>query len=208
LFYKIKGTVKDPNGTFRSNLLVEAFHSDFGSSEKALGSTWTNANGAFEISFDESVLGENILERILRRRPDEHILIRDAYRILYKSEIHHGAQDVEQFDVTIDDTSPIYDPYSESFQREIASFNAIGDTVDISKINPQIASTQMVRALSSWSYYTQPKIMELYGYPGPQVPRYPKEVPHDHTLPWNPKKKKSISDNTVGHSNTTATIQQ
>jgi hypothetical protein len=208
MLYKVKGKVKDSKGTFLSNLFVEAFHSDFGTSEKSLGNAWTDSNGAFEISFDESVFGENILERILRRRPDEHIVIRDAYRILYKSEIHDGAKDIETFDVTIEDTAPSYDPYSESFQREIASFNAIGDTVDISKINPQRSVTQMVRALSSWSYYTQPKIMELYGYPGPQVPRYPKDVPHDHTLPWNPKKKESISDNTLGNSSTTTTVQQ
>jgi hypothetical protein len=27
--------------------------------------------------------------------------------------------------------------------------------------------------------------MGLYGYPGPQVPRYPKRVTHQHRLQWN-----------------------
>ena len=51
------------NFPFKS--FVEAFHSDFGTSEKSLGNAWTDANGAFDISFDESVFGENILERFL-----------------------------------------------------------------------------------------------------------------------------------------------
>ena len=37
--------------------------------------------------------------------------------------------------------------------------------------------------------------MELYGYPGPQVPRHPKEVQHDHTLPWNAQKDRGASNN-------------
>jgi hypothetical protein len=183
----VKGTVKDSNGHLLPNLFVEAFHSDFGTSERYLGNALTSTNGAFEISFDETAFEANFLERILRRRPDEHVVVRDWYQMIYKSDIHHAARDIETFDITIEDTTPLYDPYSESSQREIASFNAIGDTVDISKIDPQRASTQMVRALSSWLYYTQPKVMELYGYPGPQVPRYPKEMQHVHTLPWNPR---------------------
>lgn len=199
--------MKDSKGNRLSNLFVEAFHSDFAASERYLGNAWTDPNGAFEISFDESAFEDNFLERILRRRPDEHIVIRDSYRILYKSDIRRDAQDIETFDAIIEDTTPLYDSYSESLQREIASFNTIGDTVDISRIDPQRATTQMIRAVSSWLYYTQPKVMDLYGYPGPQVPRHPKDVPHDHTLPWNPKKNKSIGGNPVSsNSSSTSTV--
>jgi hypothetical protein len=185
----VQGQVRDSRGNQLPNRFVEVFHSDLGASERYLGNTWTDARGTFEISFDESSFEENFLERIFRRRPDEHIIIRDRYGVLYRSEIRHSAQDIETFEITIVDTAALYDPYSQSFQREIAFFSAISDTVDPSKIDPQRVATQMLRALSSWSYYTQPKVMELYGYPGPQVPRYPKDVPHDHTLPWNPRKK-------------------
>jgi len=182
--YEIRGTLRDPKGNFLSKLFVEAFHSDLGLSERYLGNSWTDAHGRFDIIFNEEAF-EPLLERILRRRPDEHIVVRDAHRILYKSEIRRGANDLESFDVVINDTPALYDPYSESLQREIALFNEIGDTVDLSKVDLQRTTTQMLRAVSSWSYYTQPKVMELYGYPGPQVPRNPKEVPHEHNLPWH-----------------------
>jgi hypothetical protein len=182
--YEIRGTLRDPKGNLLSKLFVEAFHSDLGLFERYLGNSWTDANGRFDIRFNEEAF-EPLLERILRRRPDEHIVVRDSHHILYKSEIRRGANDLETFDVVINDTPASYDPYSESLQREIAAFNEIEDTVDLSKVDPQRATTQMLRAISSWSYYTQPKVMELYGYPGPQVPRSPKEVPHDHNLPWH-----------------------
>ena len=40
--------------------------------------------------------------------------------------------------------------------------------------------------------------MELYGYPGPQVPRYPKLVPHQHTLPWNKENRNGKASITKG----------
>jgi hypothetical protein len=186
LLYKITGKVTDQKGKPLSNLFVEAFNSDFGTSEDYLGNTTTDATGAFEITFDAKAFRHPI--DILGRRPDEYVVVRDSYRILYKSEIRNWAKDIENFDITIEDTIPLTDPYSNAFQREIASFRIIGDTIDILQIDPQRAVMQMIRALTSWSYYTQPKIMGLYGYPGPQVPRYPKEVQHEHSLPWNPKK--------------------
>jgi len=29
--------------------------------------------------------------------------------------------------------------------------------------------------------------VQAQGYPGPQVPRYPKLISHNHSLPWNEK---------------------
>jgi len=61
----------------------------------------------------------------------------------------------------------------------------VGDSVDLSLVDNQNVMTQMIRSLSSWMYYTNPVIMNQYGYPGPQVPRYPKKLPnHSHVISW------------------------
>ena len=87
------------------------------------------------------------------------------------------------------------------FKELIGTFNSIGDTIDISQVDVATSLGQMVRALGNWSYYTTPKIMELYGYPGPQVPRYPKRVPHQHTLPWNKENAGRNRSNTQSNNN-------
>ena len=183
MIYKVAGKVKNEQGKPFSNLFVDAFDSDFGTSEDYIGNAITDSLGEFEITFDDKAFKETF--ELLERRPDVYVVIRDSYRVLYKSEIRSEAKDIEIFDITIKETRPFDDPYANSFQRVIASFNAISDTVDISQIDPRRSITQMIRALGNWSYYTTPKIIQLYGYPGPQVPRYPKRLQHRHSLPWN-----------------------
>jgi hypothetical protein len=181
---KITGIIKDDLGKPLSYLFVEAYDSDFGTSEDYLGNATTDAQGKFEISFDERAFKQDF--EILERRPDIYIKVSDSYRTLYTSQVRSEAADSElYFDIIIRELLEFQDPYANSFQRIIATVNAIGDTIDISQVNPQRSITQMVRALGNWSYYTTPKIMEAYGYPGPQVPRYPKRVKHGHSLPWN-----------------------
>jgi hypothetical protein len=183
LIYKIVGKVKDDEGNPVPNLFVEAFDSDNESSADYLANTYTDSQGNFTLTFDDKAFRE--LLEIFEWRPDIYIVLRDSYRILYKSEIRTEAKDLEVFDIILKDTRPIDDPYANTLQRVIASFNSISDTVDISQIYPQRSIRQMIRALTNWSYYTTPKIMELYGYPGPQVPKYSKRVQHNHSLPWN-----------------------
>jgi hypothetical protein len=89
--------------------------------------------------------------------------------------------------VILKDMRPVHDPYANTFQREISSLISIADTVTISQGDLRRAINQLMRGLVNWSYYTTPKIMHLYGYPGPQVPKYPKRRKHSHSLPWNQK---------------------
>jgi hypothetical protein len=187
LIYKVIGKVRDDQGNPLPNLFVEAFDSDYGSSEDYLANTFTDSQGDFTLTFDDKAFQEPL--EILERKPDLYVVIRDSFRVLYKSDIHTEAKDVEFFDITLKETKPVDDPYANTLQRVIASFNSISDTIDISRIDAQRSIRQMIRALTNWSYYTTPKIMTLYGYPGPQVPKYSKRVEHNHSLPWNKREK-------------------
>lgn len=183
--YKITGKVKDPEGNLLSGLLVEAFDSDLGVADDYLGNAVTDSQGEFEIGFDDKAFKGTF--EILERRPDVYIVVRDAYRVLHKTEVRNESKNEEFFDITIQDARPFDDPYANAFQRVIASFNAIGDTVDISQTDLQGLITQLIRSLASWSYYTRPKVMQSLGYLGPQVPQYSKQFQHKHSLPWNKK---------------------
>jgi hypothetical protein len=59
LNYKITGIVKDELGKPIPNLFVDAFDSDFGTSEDYIGKAVTNPQGRFEIAFDDKAYKEN-----------------------------------------------------------------------------------------------------------------------------------------------------
>jgi hypothetical protein len=183
LRYKITGNVKDEKGDPVAGIFVEAYDSDFGTSDDYLGNTKTDPQGSFTMTFDDREFRERF--EFFERRPDEYIVLSDSYGILYKSEIRSEAKDVEVFNVILKDTRPMFDPYANTFQREISSLNSIVDTVTISQVDLRRSINQILRNLTNWSYYTAPKIMNLYGCPGPQVPKYPKQQEHSHSLPWN-----------------------
>jgi len=179
------GKVKDQQGNKLSNLFVEVFDDEFGISDEQFGNGVTSSTGDFEITFDDKAFRP--IFKFLGRRPNLYIVVRDSFKVLYKSEVHYDSKDTEYFDIVIESIIQPDDPYSNSLAREIALFSAIGDTIDIAQVDIPRAIEQMIRAIGNWSYYTTPKIMQLYGYPGPQVPQYPKRVPHKHSLLWNQK---------------------
>lgn len=182
--YKIMGIVKDELGNPIPNLFVDAFDSDFGTSEDYIGKAVTNVQGKFEIAFDDKAYKENF--EFLERRPDLFLTVRDSYRLLHRSEVRSEAQGPEVFfEIVLRQRRAFDDPYANTLQRTISTFNSISDTIDVSQVDVATSLRQMVRALGNWSYYTTPKIMGFYGYPGPQVPRYPKRVTHQHRLEWN-----------------------
>lgn len=183
--YKIAGSVKNEKGDPVAGVFVEAFDSDFGTSEDYLVNTKTDSQGNFAMTFDDKAFKERF--EFFERKPDEYIILRDSYGVLYKSEIRSEAKDQEFFDVILKDTTPVHDPYANAFQREISSLISIVDTVTISQVDLRRGINQMIGGLLKWSYYTTPEIMKRYGYPGPQVPKYPKRRKHNHSLPWNPK---------------------
>ncbi|MGH9922830.1 MAG: hypothetical protein ACRD38_08775 [Nitrososphaerales archaeon] len=182
--YKITGKVKDEEGDALSGLFVEAFDSDV-AADDYLGNSVTDSLGEFRIEFeDKSFKGPF---EILERGPDVYLVVRDNFRVIHKTGIRSNSKYEEFFDITVKEARPVDDPYANTFQKVIASFNATGDTVDISPSDFQRLITQMIRALASWSYYTRPNVMPSLGYPGPQVPQYAKREGHKHSLPWHKK---------------------
>ncbi len=179
--YKINGRITDEKNEPLSGLFVEAYDSDIGADD-FLGVTESNSDGQFEIVFDDDVF-----KGLFERKPDEYLVIRDSYSILHKTQIRSESSNSECFDVKIIKEASYEDPYADSLQRMLSSFNLMEDAVDISQVDFRRSMTNMIRAITSWSYYTRPKIMKMHGYHGPQVPRYSKTTPHKHTLPWNPK---------------------
>jgi hypothetical protein len=195
LKYKITGIVRDGLGKPVPDVFVDAFDSDFGTSEDYVGNDVTNSQGKFEINFDDKAFKENF--EFLERKPDLFITVKDSYRLLHKSEVQSEVQGPEVFfEINLSQQKTYDDPYANTLQRTINTFYSIGDTIDISQVDVVTSLRQMIRALGNWSYYTTPKIMELYGYPGPQVPRYPKLVTHQHTLPWNKENRNGKASNT------------
>ena len=182
--YKIAGKVKDEQGNALSGLFVEAFDSDV-ATDDYLGNSMTDSLGQFKIEFEDKTFKGPF--EILERGPDVYVVVRDNYRVIHKSSIRSNSKYEEFFEITVKEVRPFDDPYTNTFQKVIASFNATGDTVDISPSDFQRLIAQMIRALASWSYYTRPNVMQSLGYLGPQVPQYPKREQHKHSLPWNIK---------------------
>jgi hypothetical protein len=178
--FHLKGKVTDATSNPIPDIFVEAYDSDIGYDDY-LGMTKTDVSGFFEISFSqESFKG------FLERKPDIYFILRDGFRILQKTRIKNETKNGEFFNLTLSETEPNLDIYATSAQKGMTQFLEVGDAVDFSLADTQTLMTQMIRSISSWIFYTNPTIMAQYGYPGPQVPRYPKKQPnHKHTLPWN-----------------------
>jgi hypothetical protein len=165
------------------DLLVEAFDSDFGSADDYLGSAFTDSSGKFEIKFEEKSFKGSY--EFLERRPDIYLVLSDEYRVIHKTDIRSEADDTVLFDIVITDNRPFEDPYANAIQRMTALFGSIEDTVDTTRVDPQRTTAQLLRTLSSWLHYSDPNIARIYGYPGPQVIRHPKEFPgHSHSVAW------------------------
>ena len=181
LEYKLNGRIRDKRGKSLSGLFVEAYDSDVGVDD-FLGITQSDSDGQFEIIFDDSSF-----KGLFERRPDEYLVIKDTSKILHKTQIRSESSNNEYFEIEITKEEPYEDLYGDSLQRILSAFNSVEDTVDMSQVNLNRSIANMIRAITSWSYYTKPRIMNKHGYPGPQVPKYSKTTPHKHTLPWNPK---------------------
>ena len=91
--YKIAGNVKNKKGDPVSGLFVEAFDSDFGTTDDYVGNAITDSQGNFVITFDDEEFKERF--EFFERKPDEYVVLRDSYGVIYKSEIRSEAKDQE-----------------------------------------------------------------------------------------------------------------
>lgn len=178
--YKVKGIITDYNGNPLSDLYVEVYDKDI-INDDLIGITKTDNNGMFELTFEEDRFKKRF--EFLEQGPDLYLIIKDDYGTLYRSDVRSNASKDEEFFIKIEQKYD--DPYADSFLRIINAFSSLGGTIDNSKIDIQRVIPQMLRLVSSWAFYTREDVMHSIGYPGPQVPRYPKKIEHKHTLPWN-----------------------
>jgi hypothetical protein len=194
LLYKITGTVTDYQQKPLPNVIVECFN-NVAESNIYLGYRATDANGEFELTFNHEPANGNYKVNLVSNEiinaedtPDIYIVVRDGTKILYKSDIRSNPAELEHFDVAIKQEITFFDPYANSFQREIGHIlaNVTAEVVDISEVDPARAVEHMIRIFGNLLNYNVLGV-QAQGYPGPQVPRYPKLISHNHSLPWNEK---------------------
>jgi hypothetical protein len=176
------------------NLIVECFNK-VPESDIYLGYTATDAKGQFELTFNHDSVKNtykvNFVSNEISKAentPDIYIVVRDGTKIMYRSDIRSNPAELENFDIVIKQEITFSDPYANSFQKEIGHIlaNVTAEVVDISEVDPATAAEHMVRIIGNLLNYNVLGV-QLHGYPGPQVPRYPKRVSHNHSLPWNEK---------------------
>jgi hypothetical protein len=177
-----------------TNVIVECFN-NVAERDIYLGYRATDAKGQFELTFNhepvKSTYKVNFISNEISKAkdtPEIYIEIRDGTKILYRSEIRNNPGELEHFDVVMKKEITFSDPYANSFQREIGHIlaNVTAEVVDISEVDPARAAEHMIRIFGNLLNYNVLGV-QLHGYPGPQVPRYPKRVSHNHSLPWNEK---------------------
>lgn len=151
-----------------------------------LGSSWTDNNGKFTISFDNTLYKENWFEG----KPDLFIIVRnESGKIIHKSEIKHpsGPNDARKlnFDIMIQNNNPMTnDPYNIDINQRTALFARMGESIDLND-NVVNSSRLLMQTINAWLLYTNEAKWNAIGYDGPQVERYPWRNSHKHILRWN-----------------------
>ena len=176
------------------NVIVECFN-EVPETDIYLGYGATDAKGQFELTFNhepvKSTYRVNLVSNEISKAESTlniYIVVRDGNKILYRSEIRSNPAELDHFDIVIKQEITFSDPYANSFQREIDHLlaNVTAEVVDISEVDPARAAEHMIRIFGNLLTYNVLGV-QAHGYPGPQVPRYPKRVSHNHSLPWNEK---------------------
>jgi len=176
------------------NIIVECFNK-VPEYDIYLGYRATDANGEFELTFNHESVKSNYRVNLASNEiikaegtPEIYIVVRDGTKVLYRSDVRSNPAELEHFDVIIKQEINFSDPYANSFQREIGHIlaNVTAEVVDISEVDPARAAEHMIRIFGNLLNYNVLGV-QAQGYPGPQVPRYPKQVSHNHSLPWNEK---------------------
>jgi hypothetical protein len=195
--YLIKGKIIDVNGKPLGNLYSQAIDSDQGfiedHNDDLLGSSRTAADGSFEIAFDDSTFSDSWLEK----RPEIYLIVRNEDgQILQRTETVNIKSDKKTngtinipVNITLDSKEkktelPASDLYWNN-QRIISAFSSVGDTITLNNSEFERNFRLLLSSINAWIIYTNEAIWKKIGYDGPQVPRYPWEIPnHSHKLSW------------------------
>jgi hypothetical protein len=195
--YLIKGKIIDVNGKPLGNLYSQAIDSDQGfiedHNDDLLGSSRTAGDGSFEIAFDDSTFSDSWLEKspeiyLIVRNEDGQILHRTETVKVKSDEKTNGTINIP-VNITLDSKEkktelPASDLYWNN-QRIISAFSSVGDTITLNNSEFERNFRLLLSSINAWIIYTNEAMWKKIGYDGPQVPRYPWEIPkHDHKLSW------------------------
>lgn len=200
----IEGRVRDQNGNPLPNLSIQCFDQWIKLRGRLVAETITDVQGEFRIGCEPSdAAGEGYevnfdSNSIVKASPqmDIFILVTDRVNVLYRSETRYKAKEKEEFDIVINSDSITFDdPYSNTVGMEISSIlrNAVNDAVDMTIVDPHRTGEQMTRILGNLLYYNLIGV-QRYGYPGPLVPRRPKQNSHEHIVPWKARHERLLEE--------------
>lgn len=188
--FLVRGEVTDYNNNPLSNLVVQAMDSDQGFFEDRiddfLESSITNVNGSFEITFEDS----NFKDRWLENEPETYLIVRNE-----KGQILHRTERIDiskPIKIALDSIEkktelPNVDPYANNVDRVLSAFGSLADITTFRTSDFERNLRLLISSINAWVVYTNKSGWDLVGYDGPQVPRYPFNSPHNHTLLWDDK---------------------
>ncbi len=203
--YSIIGEITGIKTDFFTKLKIQAMDSDQqffeDYNDDLLGSAWTNSDGSFKITFDNSTFSDNWLEK----SPEIYLILRSSEtgQIIYKTEVikidaNGKNKTIEVIEIPI--TIPLdlienkirllgtsTDIYSNNSQRILSAFSSLGDVTTLNNSNAARNFQLLTSSINAWVNYTNESTWKRIGYDGPQVPRYPLKSPdHNHRLTWEP----------------------
>jgi hypothetical protein len=203
--YSIKGTIINLGTTHFNNLKIQAMDSDKqffeDQNDDLLGSSWTKADGSFEITFDDITFSDNWLEK----SPEIYILIRNENgEIIHKTDIlkiDNIDKNKEHIEIpitinldSIDNIGLLNTPgdiYANNSQRILSAFSSLGDVITLNNSNAARNFQLLSSSINAWLIYANELGWKRIGYDGPQVPKYPSKLPgHSHRLTWEEEKTK------------------
>ena len=187
--YVITGRIRDKDNSSVEGYTVEAYDSDpdpFGLDDDLLGSTKTDKDGDFRISFDELDFKERL--EWLEGNPEVYLDIKDEddWVVIRTTDKENKTRSMD-FQIKLgknpgNRSEP--DLYYDSIIRIIAGLRASGDAADLSKSDVRIIFELLLRVLKSWTI-NRDEVLKLSGYDGIQVPKNPREQKHDHVTRWD-----------------------
>ena len=199
--YLIKGKISDSQGKSLNNIFVQAMDSDQKMFEDynddLLGSSMTNADGSFEIGFDDSAFADSWIER----KPEVYLMLRNASgQVVHRTDTIKVESDDNKagaisipIDITLDSLEKKAEKVSKDLywnnDRILAAFSSVGDTITFNNSDLQRNFRLLLSSINAWLIYTNVIAWDKIGYEGPQVPRYPLQSPgHSHKLSWEERK--------------------
>lgn len=202
--YSIKGTIVGSRTQHFINLKIQAMDNDKqffeDHNDDLLGSSWVKSDNSFQITFDDSLFNDNLLEKA----PEIYLVMRNENgQIIHKTDTlkidtSDKSKEIVEIPITISlDSinnqigllSTSTDIYSNNSQRILSAFSSLGDVITLNNSNAVRNFQLLTSSINAWLIYTNEHSWKRIGYDGPQVPRFPFKSPnHSHSLAWEQMK--------------------